>query len=358
MLIRLHVVLVRLEHEWRAGRRGFCRTVNGGQHLIFNLHELLRRFKRLLIARADEGHGVAEVVRDLPHADERRLILFQVADVDFAGNVLLRQDADDALERFRRACVDREHPRAGVGAAHRAAVAHPVDVHVVGVLPIAEHLLLHVEPVDARAQLPVVGRGCGNLSLAEDPPREEDAVDDLDIPRAAADIVADGEGRLLARGVRVRVEQCLGRDDHPWDAEAALHRARFAEGEGIDLLFPVGEPLNGENGLPLELVRLRDAGLGWLAVDEDIAGAAGALAAAVLHGGQVQRIAQKADQLLILLHGNGFSVDSERGHRLVSFSHKKRSGSRGIISHISKYYTISHHRAQVRLTRRVMLSKK
>ena len=80
--------------------------------------------------------------------------------------------------------------------------------------------------------------------------------------------------------------------------------------------------------------------------------------ARILGVSQVQRIAQKADQLLILLHGNGFSVDSERGHRLVSFSHKKRSGSRGIISHISKYYTISHHRAQVRLTRRVMLSKK
>ena len=37
-----------------------------------------------------EGHGVAQIVGDLAHADQGGLVLFQVADVDLAGDVLLR----------------------------------------------------------------------------------------------------------------------------------------------------------------------------------------------------------------------------------------------------------------------------
>ena len=105
---------------------------------------------------------------------------------------------------------------------------------------------------------------------------------------------------LLAGGIGVHVQQPLGRDDHAGNAEAALHRAGLAEGEGVDLLFPVAEPLYREDGLALQLVRLGDAGLGGLAVDEDVAGAAGTLAASVLYGREVQLVPQKADELLVL----------------------------------------------------------
>ena len=65
---------------------------------------------------------------------------------------------------------------------------------------------------------------------------------------------------------------------------------------------------------PLQLVCLRDAGFRRLAVDEDVAGAAGTLAASVLHRGQVQGIPQIADEFLIFLHRDRCTVDNECSH--------------------------------------------
>ena len=139
-------------------------------------------------------------------------------------------------------------------------------------------------------------------------------LDDLHIAGAAADVVADGEGGLLTGGVGVYIQQRLSGDDHAGDAEAALHGPRLTEGKDVDLLLPVGESLHGDDGLALQLVRLRYAGLGGLAVNEDVAGAAGTLAAPVLHRGQVQGIPQIADEFLIFLHGDGVTVDDKAGH--------------------------------------------
>ena len=76
--------------------------------------------------------------------------------------------------------------------------------------------------------------------------------------------------------------------------------------------------------LPLQPVGLGDAGLGGLAVDENVAGAAGTLAAPVLNGGQVQGIPQKADELLIFFHGHALPVNGEGCHVIVSFVPARR----------------------------------
>lgn len=218
--------------------------------------------------------------------------------------------------------MDRTGP--GVPAAHRAAVAHSVHIHVVGVLAGAQHLFLHVQSVDPAAYFPVVGGGLRQLPLPENLSRQQDAVDDLHIAGAAADVVADGEGGLLSGGIGIHVQQPLGGDDHAGDAEAALNGSRLAEGKGIHLLFPIGKALHRENGPPLQPVGLGGAGLGGLAVDEDVAGAAGTLAAPVLHGGQMQGIPQVADELLILFHGDALPVDGEGCHVIVSFVPARR----------------------------------
>ena len=314
VLVRLHVALVALEHQRRTGRGGLGGAVDGGEHLVLHLHQLFGGLHRLLIHGADQCHAVAQIVGDLAHADEGGLILLQMPHVHLAGNVLLCGHADHAGQRLCLGRVDGQNAGAGVLAADSAAVAHAVHIDIIGVLTVAQHLLLHVQTVDAAAHLPVVGRGRGELPLPEDLRRQQNAVDDLHITGAAADVVADGEGGLLAGRVGVPVQQTLGGDHHAGDAEAALHSAGLAEGEGVDLLFPVGQPLHGDDGLALQLVRLGDAGLGGLAVDQDMAGAAGALAAPVLHGGQMQLVAQIADELLVLFHSDGLPVHGKCGH--------------------------------------------
>ena len=67
---------------------------------------------------------------------------------------------------------------------------------------------------------------------------------------------------------------------------------RFSKSVGVDFLFKIGKALDGDDGLAFELVRLRDAGLGGLAVDEHMTRAARALAAPILHARQMQLIAQ------------------------------------------------------------------
>ncbi len=166
------------------------------------------------------------------------------------------------------------------------------------------------------AQGPVGGRR-RHLALAEQLRRQQNGVDDLHIPGAAADVVADGKGRLLPGGIWVRVQQSLGAHHHAGDAEAALDRPRHAEGVGVDVLFKVAQALHRDDGLALQLVRLGDAGLGRLAVDQHRAGAAGALAAAVLHAGEMQGIPQIAQQLLVLFHCHGLAVHGKMCHGLI-----------------------------------------
>ena len=314
MLVRLHIALVLLKDQRRIRRSGLLRVVDGGEDLIRHLHQLLGLLQRIPVTGAHQSHGVPQIVGDLADADHGGLILFQVAHIHLAGDVLLGQNAHHTGQRLRLAGIDGQHTGTGILAADGTAVAHPVHVHVVGVLAVAQYLLRHIQPVDPAAHLPVIGGGLRQLPLPEDLTCQQDAVDDLHIAGAAADVVADGEGRLLTGGVGVYIQQRLGGDDHAGDAEAALHGPRLTEGKDIDLLLPVGQPLHGDDGLALQLVRLRYAGLGGLAVNEDMAGAAGTLAASVLHRGEVQGIPQIADEFLIFLHGDGVTVDDKAGH--------------------------------------------
>ncbi len=290
VLIGLDVAFVPLEDQGRVRPRRFLGRADEGQNLIFHLHQLFRRFQRLHIARADQCHGVAQIVGDLAHGDHGRLVLFDVTYVHLAGNVLCREHADHPGQGLGPAGVDGEHPGAWIFGAHGAAVAHAFEIHVVGVLAVAQNLLGHVQPVDAAADVPVVHRGLGDQAVFQGPGCKLDGLDDLDVAGAAADIVGDGAADLRLGGRKRPVEQPLGTHHHARDAKSALDRAGFAEGPGVDLLFKVGQSLHGEHALALELAGLDGAGPHGLAVDEHRARAARALAAAILAGGQAQLV--------------------------------------------------------------------
>ena len=313
MAVRLHVAAVAHDDLRRAGDLRFLGAVYRRKLFIDNAHEFFRPFECFLIARADERHRVAEILRDLSLADERGLVLLDVADVLLTGNILRRQHAHNARKLLRLLRADIEHAGARIFAAHRAAVTHAVNINVVGIFPVALHLFGNINAMHARADLKILLL-LGDLSFAQDLCREQDTVDNLDIARAAADVVANGEGRLLARGIGVLVKKRLGRDHHTGNTKAALHRARLAESISEGFLFKVRKSLDRDDVLSLQLVGLRDTGLGRLAVDEDMAGAARALAAAIFYARQAQLIAQKANEFLIFLHRDRCTVDNKCSH--------------------------------------------
>ena len=143
--------------------------------------------------------------------------------------------------------------------------------------------------------------------------------EDLYIARAAAVVVAQGIADLIVGRIGVLIEQRLGAKHHARDAEAALHGPGLAVGVGIELLFFLRQALDGDDVAACERIGKRGAGADGLAVDEHGAGAAGALGTAVLDGGQVQHIAQVAQQPLVLLHRHFRSVDKKYSHGKNSF---------------------------------------
>ena len=299
--------------QGRSLRHGLLIGAHLGQFLIIDLHQALGLGQDLRRLRRHNADGVAQVMGNTAHGDHGVPVLHQVPHLDVPRDVRRREDPHDARQGQGLLGMDGQHPGPGIGAADGAGVDHAVEIDVIGVDAGAPHLLLRVDPGDPAAHGPVP-RPLRQLSGPEDLRRQQNGVDDLHIARAAADIGTDGEGRLLPAGGGVHVQQALGRHHHAWGAEAALNGPGLAEGVGIDLLLPVRETLHRDDGLPLQLVGLGDAGSRGLAVDEDGAGAAGALAAAVLHGGETQLVPQEADELSVFLHGDALAVNGESGH--------------------------------------------
>ena len=214
--------------------------------------------------------------------------------------------------------MDGQHPRSGVLAADGAAVNHAVQIDVIGVLAGAGDLFRHIYPVYPAAHLPV-RRFLRQLPLPEASGRQQDSVNDLHIAGTAADIVTDGKGNLFPCGIGIHIQQRLGGDHHAGDAEAALDGPRLAESPGVDLLFPVGKPFHRDHGLPFQLIRLGDAGLGGLSINEHRTSTAGTLAASVLHGREAQLISQKPQQLLIFFGGHTPAVHRKDSHTGAPF---------------------------------------
>ena len=205
VLVCLHVVLVLFKDQRGVLRLGLFDAADSGQHFILHLHQVAGAIGGLHIHSADQGNTVAQIVGDLTHTDQRRLILFNMTHIHLAGNVLLGQHSYHALQRLRLGGIDGQHTGAGVLRADGNTVAHAIHIHIVGILTVAQHLLLYIEAVDTAAHLPVVLGSHRQLALTENFTCQQNGVNDLYIAGAAADIVADSKGCLFAGGVIVHI---------------------------------------------------------------------------------------------------------------------------------------------------------
>ena len=134
------------------------------KHLVVDLHELFRLLERLGVVRHNEGNRVSEVVRQAADRYERILVVLDVANEVRARDIVRRQNCAHAGKRKRLGSVDRFDPRPGILRADGRAVGHIRHIAVVGILAVTQHFFLHVQTVDARADLPVRFRGRRNVS--------------------------------------------------------------------------------------------------------------------------------------------------------------------------------------------------
>ena len=167
---------------------------------------------------------------------------------------------------------------------------HAVQIQVVGVLPVSQHLGAHVGaegPVPYPENIPPLQLRAGLDLPTEDGSGQGDALNDFLIAGTPADVPPDGLFNLGPGGAGLVVQKGLARQHHAGDAESALDRPHLAE--GIDKRLPLRWPeaLHGGDGLACAPPGAQDAALDRLAVRQDGTGTAGPLAAPVLDGGQL-----------------------------------------------------------------------
>jgi hypothetical protein len=190
------------------------------------------------------------------------------------------------------------------------AVEHPRSFEVRDVGPSAEHgfdpFVAHERRADAAR-----GRDLRHLTGAFRPREEFDRVDDLDVPRATAQVPVDRRRDLLARGVLILVDQVLCPQRDPRDAEAALQARRRDESARKLLALALVESLEGRDLLAVALRRRCRARHFRRAIDDREAATALSLRLApVLQRLRPAPSAQRIEQGLVAL-------DLERALRTV-----------------------------------------
>ena len=287
------------------GRLGLDNVTHGLQRLVINLYELLGLLERRLVLGNHQHDGIAHAAGDVALGDHDVPVLDKVADL-VDRHVLGAQDAHHTGQGLGLGGIDGEHAGARILGAHGAGVgqARLIElVDVVGILALAEHLLAHVNTEGALAHAVVVAALqilVDLLFAAEHRSGQRNALDNLFVAGAAANIAADGVLDLLLGRLGILGDERCTRHDHAGDAKAALHGAHGAKGVHEGLAHVLGQALDGHDVAAGGKRGGQHAGLDGRTVHVDGAGTACALGAAVLGGMDMQVVAQVAQQRFVL----------------------------------------------------------
>ena len=287
------------------GGPGLDNVTHGLQRLVINLYELLGLLERRFVLGNHQHDGIAHAAGDIARRDHDVPVLDKVADL-VDRHVLGAQDTHHTGQGLGLGGIDGEHTGARVLGAHGAGIgqARLVDlVDVVGVLALAEHLLAHVDAEGALAHAVVIAALqilVDLLFAAEYRSGQRDALDNLFVAGAAADVAADGVLDLLLGGLGVLGDERRARHDHAGDAKTALHGAHGAKGVHKGLAHVLGQALDGHDITAGGKSGGQHARLDGRAVHMDGAGATSTFGAAVLGGMDMQVVAQVAEQRLVL----------------------------------------------------------
>ena len=319
VVLEHHVVaegVERLVDDRGVGGGGLVYVANGRELLVLDLDELLCALEGLAVLGDHKRDGVADAAGDVALRDHDVPVLNEVAHL-VDGHVGGGEDAHDAGQGAGFLGVDGHDAGTrvlgadgrGDGQAREFAL-----VEVVGVLAGAQNLRADVGAEDLLADavaLAGLDGGVDGLLAAQDGRGLLYADDDALIARAAADVAANGLGDLRGGRVGAAADERRSREHHARDAEAALDGAGGAEGVDERLALLLAQALDRRDRVADRELGGEDAGLDGAVVDDDGAGAAGALGAAVLHAREVKVVAQVTQDGLVLAGDVLLAVDEE-----------------------------------------------
>ena len=281
-----------------AGGEGGLGIEEGRQGLVLDLDQRRRRARRAHIVGRHRGEDVADAAHLLALGHEARPVGVQEAVPPLAGHVCRRDDDAHPGKRRGLRRVDAHDPGPRVRGEDEGAVQEALALHVGHVGLLAEGL---AESAVAGERLPdaaIVDRR-RHLAAAPGLCHQLHGLDDLRVAGAAAEVPVDRPGDLLTARVRLPVEQVLGAERDPGDAEAALDAAGRGERLRDDLALAGRDTLEGQHLAALGPARLEGAGHERAAVDERQAAAALPLGlAAVLDRDDPAALPQRVEERL------------------------------------------------------------
>ena len=291
----VRVLRVDLGGARREGRLGI---EEGRQRLVLDLHERRRRARGARVVGRHRGEDVADAPHLLALGDEAGPVVLQQAVPALAGHARRRDDGAHSGERrgFRR--VDAHDPCPRVRGEDEGAVQQALALQVGDVGPLSQGLAERAVAGERRADAAVVDR-LRPLAAGPRLRHEPHRLDDLRVAGAAAEVAVEGPDDLVVAGARLSIEEVLGAQRDPRDAEAALHAAGRGERPRHDLALAGRDSLEGQHLAALGPLRLEGAGHERAAVDERQAAAALTLGlAAVLDRGDPAALPQRVEERL------------------------------------------------------------
>ncbi len=319
-------VAVQLPHRVLGlGRHRRDRVGDRTLHVVAHVHQRGRPPGGLHVGGDDDGEHVAEVGRAAADRDHHWPVGVDDPDPQVAGDVGGGEHGLDPGLRQRGGRVDREDVGAGVLGEAQRGVQHAGQPDVVDIGLVAEHELIALVADAATADAPLDGRRRRRREtgrLRHGAVRQRlDGVEDLDVPRAAAQVGAEMAGRVLAGEIRpLLVDEALCSQHDAGDAEPALEGSAFGEGLGVATALILRHALQGDHVLPLGAAERHLARHDGLAVEQD--GAAPALAARgapVLGARDAELLAEGGQEVGMIVGDLDLgAVEHEQLHELAS----------------------------------------
>ena len=191
------------------------------QDVVLHVDQLGRRPCLLAGLGDDDGEHIAGERGPPTDGDHHRPVLVDDPDAQLAGDVGGGEHGDDAVGSRGSGGVDGDDVGAGVGGEVQGGVEHPGHAKIVDVAAVAERQLLRL----------VLGTGLADATTEGDLERlalghRLDGVEDLDVPRAAAQVGAEMRGHAVPVEIgALLVDLRLGAHHDAGDAEATLQAA-------------------------------------------------------------------------------------------------------------------------------------
>ncbi len=266
---------------WGPRRQGRVGIEDGRKRLILDRDQRRGQARGPGVVGRHGGEDVADAAHLLALGHEARPVVVQQAVPALAGDVRGGHHGAHAVERSRPRRVDAHDPGARVRGEDEGPVQEALALHVGHVGPGAEGL---VEALVAGERLsdPAVSDRLRHRAAAPGPRHQLHRLDDLRVAGAAAEVAVDGAGDLVAARAGLPVEEVLGAQRDPGDAEAALHAPGRGERLRNHLALARGEAFEGQYLVALGPLRFHRAGHEGATVDQSQAAAALALGLAAV----------------------------------------------------------------------------